>query len=230
MDVSKKVVITIPAYNEEKYIGDVVSNSKKHSEHVFVVDDASTDNTQIVSTNAGAKVFRHTVNKRYGGAIRTCFEIARGEKADILVTLDGDGQHDPSDIPKLLGPILKNKADIVIGSRFSASSNHIPFYRKIGISIITFLYNFGSDARVSDSQSGLRAYNSRAIQEMKTLKEDCMGVSVELLLKARMKKLRIREVPTKVYYHNESSSINPIKHGVAVALTVLKLRIFLRGR
>jgi len=222
---NKKVIVTIPAYNEEKYIADVVKKAKKYTGHVFVVNDASTDNTLRAARAVGAKVITHTENKKYGGAIKTCFSIAREEKADVLVTLDGDGQHDPSDIPKVLKPIISGNADIVVGSRFLGSNNSVPFYRKVGIGIITFLFNIGSKNKVSDSQSGFRAYNSRAISRLGKLQEECMGVSVELIINARRKGLRISEVPTKVCYHDDSSTMNPVKHGVMVAFTVLKLRI-----
>jgi glycosyltransferase involved in cell wall biosynthesis len=223
-DRKLKILIAIPAYNEERYIGNVVRKAKIYATEVIVIDDASKDNTSQIAKEAGAFVIKHEINKRYGGAIKSCFQVAKDKDADILVILDGDGQHDPKDIPNLLKPILDGQADIVIGSRFLNKSNDIPLYRKFGINVITFLFNFCSKTKVTDSQSGFRSYNRNALSLLGSLEEDCMGVSVEIIIKARKKRLIIKEVPINVKYYEDSSTLNPVIHGVSVALTVLKLR------
>jgi len=218
------ILAAIPAYNEEKYIGNVVSETKRFIHNVYVVDDASTDKTSEIAKRAGAKIVRHQQNLRYGGAVKSCFKIAKETGADVLVILDGDGQHDPKDIPLLLEPIIKGHADIVIGSRFLKKNKSIPLYRKFGINIITLLFNFGSSIKVTDSQSGFRAYNRRAL-DLDQLYENCMGLSVEVIIQARKKGLVIEEVPISVNYYEDSSTINPIVHGLSVALTVVKHRV-----
>ena len=223
-----KVIAAIPAYNEERFIGSVVLVAKKYVSQVIVVDDGSTDNTRQAASASGALVLSHGENKGYGEAIRHCFETAKENGVDVLVTLDGDSQHDPAEIPILVAPILKGEANLVIGSRFLKSvqgtrQTNMPRYRKFGIAIITGLFNIGSKVRVSDAQSGFRAY-SRRILDTVSLTEKGMGVSVEVIVKAREKGLIIQEVPISCSYHSRSSTLNPVYHGLAVTLAVVKLR------
>ena len=218
-----RIIVGIPAYNEEQFVGAVVLGSRKYADQVIVVDDGSTDNTAHVAESSGARVIRFSVNRGYGKAIITCFQAAKVQNADVLVTLDGDGQHDPNDLPIVLGPILDGEADLIIGSRFLNRSNNIPGYRKFGINAITFLYNFGSSLKVSDSQSGFRAYNKR-IMDVIYLNETGMGVSVEVIIQAREKGFRIKEIPIHCSYLPNSSTLNPLGHGLGVALTLVKLR------
>lgn len=146
--------------------------------------------------------------------------------ADIIVTLDGDGQHDPSEIPKLTLPILHNEADIVIGSRFLKGYNG-QRYREIGNRILTGLYNFHSNVKVTDSQCGFRAFR-REVAEQIVIEEPKFIFCTEFLVKARALKYRIIEVPVKCIYHKdfkENSSMNPIKHGLQVAVGTIKWRM-----
>jgi len=113
-----KVIIAMPAYNEEKYVASTVLKCKKHFDDVIVIDDHSADMTGKMAQRAGARVVRHRKNQGYGGALRTAFLLGKEQNADCLVILDSDGQHDPNEIPRLVEPILKRKADLVIGSRF----------------------------------------------------------------------------------------------------------------
>ena len=219
-----KIVAAIPCYNEEQFIADVVRRTSEHVDRVVVVDDGSTDRTVGVAKSAGALVIQHEVNQGYGGAIRSCFEMATANGVDVLVTIDGDGQHDPDEIPDVLRPLLAGEADLVIGSRFMGKSNNVPRYRKFGIDVITFLYNIGSPMKVSDSQSGFRAYRKQVLNDLQ-LTETGMGVSVQTLIQARRKGYRITEVPISCKYHPGGSTLNPVSHGVGVALTVVKLRL-----
>jgi glycosyltransferase involved in cell wall biosynthesis len=180
-----------------------------------------------VAERAGALVIRHKVNQRYGGAINTCFEVARQMNSEVLVTIDGDGQHDAGDIPSVLAPIQAGEADIVIGSRFLDKANRVPLYRKFGIGVITLLCNIGCKTKVSDAQSGFRAYSWKAIRALGNLKDNDMAISVEMLIKARRKCLKVVEVPISVQYHAESSTQNPIRHGLSVALATVQYRLIL---
>jgi glycosyltransferase involved in cell wall biosynthesis len=192
-----------------------------------VVDDGSTDATSKVAQAAGAVVIRHRKNQGAGAATRTAFKTAERRRADILVTLDGDGQHNPDEIPRLLAPILKGKADLVIGSRFLRPNFQIPRYRKFGIDVITFLYNLGSKIKISDSQSCFRAQNRRLIEAV-NITERGFSFSVQVLIQARRRGFAIREVPVACIYHPQGSSLNPVAHGLGVALNVVKLRLFSR--
>jgi len=220
-----KIIAAIPAYNEAKYIGQVVRQTKKYVHQVIVVDDGSTDETAKEAKTAGAAVIRHEINQNYGGAIKSCFKAARKLAADILVTIDGDGQHNATEIPLLITPVIKGEADIVIGSRFLNGHNGIPRYRKFGIDVITWLYNFGSSVKLSDTQSGFRVYNKKALESITYLQDNKMAISVETIVKARKANLVMREVPISCKYHAQSSTLNPVTHGLSVALAAVKYRL-----
>ena len=161
-----KVVVCIPAYNEAKYIGIIVQNALKHANEVIVCDDGSSDNTTMLAKEAGAVVVNHPKNRGYGMSIRTLFHKALERKADIIVTIDSDGQHDPEQIPSIIEPILKNGFDIVIGSRFIDHKDElrIPFYRSFGIKTITKFTKQASYKNLTDAQSGFRGYKRHAIR------------------------------------------------------------------
>jgi glycosyltransferase involved in cell wall biosynthesis len=221
-----KIIAAIPCLNEGRFISDIVARARKHADTVIVIDDGSTDNTAEAARLAGASVIRHKARRGVGVAVRVAFEAAKTYDADALITLDGDGQHDPDEIPRVLAPILNNEADLVIGSRFlPANVIEIPRYRKFGIDVITWLYNFGSKKKVSDSQSGFRAHSRRLLEAMK-ITENGFGYSVQVLIQARKKGFLVKEVPISCIYHSEGSSLNPVIHGLGVALAVIKLRLF----
>jgi len=219
-----KTVAAIPCFNTGGIIGGVVSRASKYVDRVIVVDDGSTDNTAAAATAAGATVITHRRNRGYGGAIISCFEAAKVNGADALVILDGDGQHNPDEIPQILEPVVKGEADFVVGSRFLNSGVEVPDYRRFGINVITFLFNFGSRTKVTDAQSGFRAYGKNVLDAI-VLSESGMPVSVELLVKARRRGFIIREAPISCLYDDNSSTQNPIRHGLGVAFSVIRLRL-----
>jgi glycosyltransferase involved in cell wall biosynthesis len=223
-----KIIAAIPAYNEKQFISEVVFKTRRHVDEVIVIDDGSTDATSEVARAAGAKVIRHKTNQGAGAATRTAFEAAKRSHADILVTLDGDGQHNPDEIPQLLTSVLNGEADLVIGSRFlHPNLRQMPKYRKFGIDVITFLYNLGSKVRVSDSQCCFRAQNRRLIEAV-NITEAGFSFSVQVLIQARKRGFIIKEVPVSCIYHSQGSSLNPVAHGLGVAFNVIKHRLFSR--
>lgn len=218
-----RVLVCIPAFNEAKTISDVILKSKKYANEIIVYDDGSTDDTADVAESAGAIVIRNPENKGYGVAIRSLFQAAKEQQADIMVTLDSDGQHDPNQIPEVVKQ-LKVGFDIVIGSRFLKSDGKqtVPRYRSFGIKTITKLTQAASYRGITDSQSGFRAYNKNALSKI-NLFEDGMAVSTEILLRASEKKLLITEVPIIVRYDIEDrSSHNPVTHGISVAYSLFQ--------
>lgn len=219
-----KVVAAIPCLDEERFIGAVVQQTKPWVSQVYVVDDGSSDQTAQVAESAGALVMRHLKNLGPGSATRTCLDLARKADADILVTLDGDGQHDPREIGIMLSPLLNEEADLVIGSRFLGTSLEMPNYRRFGIKVITWLCNVGASKKLTDAQSCFRAYGRRALSEL-SVTDTGFGFSVETLAFARHAGLRIVDAPISCAYHDESSSLNPVRHGLTVALAVLKHRL-----
>ena len=219
-----KIFVCVPAFNEAKNISEIVKKSKKYADGVIVYDDGSTDNTFELATSAGATVIKSPKNTGYGSAIRALFQAAREQDADIMVTLDSDGQHNPEHIPRLLEPVLTQNFDIVIGSRFlnKEDSEKVPRYRTFGIKTITKLTQRASFSGLTDSQSGFRAYNKNALEKI-NLFEDGMSVSTEILLRAREKNLLATEVPITVSYENyDTSTHNPISHGIGVVYSVMQ--------
>ena len=214
-------IACIPAYNEESHIESLVKLSHNYVDAVIVCDDASTDNTAFMAKKAGAIVISHKTNKGYGAAITSLFNYARENNVDVMITLDGDGQHDPDQIPLLVNTITQHNVDVVIGSRFLNSNTEAPGYRKRGIKIITSAANYGTDLKVSDSQSGFRVYSKNAINEIHPT-ENGMSVSTEILLKISNKKLSLAEIPITVSYDGDTSEHNPVSHGVSVLANTIK--------
>lgn len=212
-------VACIPAFNEERTIGKVVIGTMPHVDQVIVCDDGSADMTAAIAEKLGAKVIRHDQNMGKGEAFRSLFSACRDMGADVMVTIDGDDQHDPADIPKLVDALAKGYADIVIGSRFHDNNKGIPSYRKVG----NRLLNSVTVSGVSDTQSGFRAYNKKAIEVLRPA-ESGMGVDSEILMDASKEGLRVAEVPVSVRYGmGKTSTHNPVYHTIDVLTSAIKL-------
>jgi glycosyltransferase involved in cell wall biosynthesis len=219
-----QTIAAMPAYNEERFIAKTVLGAQRYADVVLVVDDGSSDATVEIARALGALVIQHKTNKGYGGALQTIFETARTVRADTLIILDADGQHDPRDIPALLTR-LDSGADVVIGSRFlDGSKGDIPAYRKVGMKVLDGMTEFaGGDLKVSDSQSGFRAYGRRAIEAVHITGEG-MSAGSEILIQVADAGLVIAEVPITVRYDIEgTSSENPVSHGVGVLMNIVRL-------
>ena len=220
------VVVGIPAFNEAAMIARVTLEDQKHADAVVVCDDGSSDATGAIAKRLGAEVIRHERNMGYGASIKSLFKRARELNADVLVTLDADGQHDPEEIPRVVKPIVRGVADLVIGSRFieTHGTREMPFYRRFGAQIITKLVNGSSKNGISDAQSGFRAYNRQALERLSPF-EDGMGASVEILLKAGKHDLKICEVPSSCKYDNgevSTSTEHPLTHGIGVVMSIVR--------
>ncbi len=217
-----KITVGIPSYNEEKNIAGIIQRLSEIADTIIVCNDGSTDNTGKIAEKMGAVVINHERNLGYGGAIRSLFLKARELNCDMLVTLDSDGQHRLEDVLPVSEPIIKNQADLVIGSRFLKDDpENIPKYRKAGIKMITKLANVSLEESITDSQSGFRAYSKNVLSEV-TPSEQGMGVSNEILMKSSKKGFKIAEVPIVVSYEGKTSTQHPISHGASVTLSTLK--------
>lgn len=212
-----KTVVVIPVYNEEAMIAGVVAEARRHCDAVVVVDDCSKDNTAEVARGLGVTYVRHAENMGQGASTRTGVEVALLLGADVIVTMDGDGQHDASQIPLLIEPLTADsQVDIVMGSRFLKGSNGshgVPRYRKLGIDLITRAYNLGQGQKVSDSLLCFRAFRRRVFERI-TITENGFGFCPEMLVKARSIGFRIAEVPTHCIYHADyrlNSTFSPIR-------------------
>ncbi len=217
-----RITIGIPAYNEEKNIAPIITKLKEITDSIIVCDDGSSDMTSKISQDLGVRVVTHKKNMGYGAAIKSIFLEAKQIQPDILVTFDADGQHNVEDIEKVIEPVQKSTSDIVIGSRFLNEKNkEIPRYRKIGIKTITGLTNTLTGTKISDAQSGFRAYSKKTLEKI-TPSDEGMGVSTEILIKSNKLGLVITEVPIKVNYEGDTSTHDPISHGTSVILSTLK--------
>lgn len=220
------IVVGVPAFNEERTIAKVVLQAQRHADKVVVCDDGSTDLTGEIAERLGADVVRHERNLGYGAAIQSLFKRARELGADVLVTLDADGQHDPSEVPNVVQPIVDGAADVVIGSRLvdKRLASTIPWYRRAGVKFITKLANSESEGGIKDAQSGFRAYNRKSLEALNMF-EDGMGVSVEILINARKQGLRVCEVSSSCNYGKElkASTHNPVRHGIDVVMSIVRL-------
>tara|TARA_Y100001949_G_scaffold117068_1_gene99529 strand:- start:263 stop:1144 length:882 start_codon:yes stop_codon:yes gene_type:complete len=214
-------IACIPAYNEEVKIKDMVKKTLRYVDKVIVCDDGSTDNTAALAKKAGAIVISHKTNLGYGASISTLFDYCRKNNAEIMVTLDGDGQHNPDQILDLINVISKHNVDVVIGSRSLKDEKDLPGYSKTGIKIITAAINSATNLKVTDSQSGFRAYSKTAIDLIHP-SESGMSVSTEILLKISNNGLSIAEVPIAVSYKGNTSTEHPVSHGAHVIGTTLK--------
>jgi len=215
------IIAGIPAYNEEKTIAKVVLLAKRHVDVVIVCDDGSKDLTADIAESLGAKVLKHGKNVGKGAALKSIFRASREIGADLLVTLDADGQHDPNEVPGLIRPILDNQADIVIGSRIKRRSE-MPMYRQIGNRMLDFFTNAGSKNKVMDTQSGFRAYSRKAIQEI-GITEMGLGVDSQILMHAEERKLRVIERVVTCSYELQTSKRSPITHAIGVLVSILNV-------
>lgn len=217
-----KIVVVIPCYNEEVSIGSVVLLSKYYTDNIVVIDDGSDDKTTEVARLAGAKVIRHAVNRGKGAGIKNAFTYAKNVDADILVLLDGDGQHNPDEIPLLIEPILKGEADMVNGSRFLVKAgNEVPNYRRVGQEVLTLLTNLASRRKVTDSQNGFRAFSRKTFDSF-SFAQAGMGIESEMLIEAMRANHRVKEIQINVRYDVAGSTLNPFIHGLSVTASILK--------
>ncbi|MDC0171500.1 glycosyltransferase family 2 protein [Candidatus Nitrosopelagicus sp.] len=217
-----KLTIGIPAFNEEKNIAGIIVKLKKIADTIIVCNDGSNDATSEIASNLGAIVIDHPKNLGYGASINTIFSKSKELGSEILVTFDADGQHRIEDIEKVIEPIKQNKADLVIGSRFlGIGKEKIPEYRKIGINVITKVTNSTLKQKITDSQSGFRAYNKKLISEL-NISDVGMGISTEILIKTSSLNFRITEVPIIINYDGDTSTHNPVSHGTSVLFSTIK--------
>jgi len=209
----QKIIIGMPAYNEEKYIGSIILQAQQYADEVIVIDDGSADQTSKIADLAGATVIKHGENKGKGVAIQEILTESKDRGADILVLLDADSQHDPEEIPYLIKAVSEGY-DLVIGSR-KTRRDIIPFYRKIGQRVLSFFTRTLSRTKVLDTESGFRALSRKAISEIE-LKESGFAIETEMIASAAAKGLSITEVPISIIYTQDGSTLNPISHGFGV--------------
>ena len=217
------ILACIPAFNEASKISEVVADAKKYVNEVVVCDDGSTDSTASAAENSGAYVIKHHTNEGKGSAMKSLFKYALRSQADVIVTIDGDGQFLPNEIEKLCKPIISGVSDVVIGYRFDDDGREIPSYRKIGNKFLDQLSNVSLNVSLRDTQSGFRAYSKDAIKKI-TLSTNGFGADAEILIDAAKKGLRISEEKVTVLYNvgSKTSTKNPIVLGTEIAASIIQ--------
>jgi len=217
------ILVCIPAFNEEHFIGKLIKNCLKYADQVVVCDDGSVDNTYEIADAAGANVIRHEKNCGKGEAFQSLFQFARHSNVDVIVTIDGDGQFLPEEIPKLVKKIESNEADVVIGYRFDGAAE-MPNYRKFGNKMLDKMTNMATQLSVRDTQSGFRAY-SKNIIKLIDFKKKGFGADTEILINAAKNGARISEEKVSVIYHtgSQTSTKNPISHSGEVITSLIEI-------
>lgn len=216
-----RTLVAVPCYNEATMIASVVLRARAFVDDVLVVDDGSSDRTAVMAKEAGAIVIAHRTNLGYGAALRTCFEYSQDHGYDVMVILDGDGQHDPANIPEMLQKMKESGADIVIGSRFLSMQDEVPFYRRVGLKVLDKATNTSGGVPTTDTQCGYRAYGPKAIETI-AVSDDSMGAGSEILAVAQENGLTVAEVPIRVRYDlKDTSSQNPVVHATDVLASIV---------
>jgi glycosyltransferase involved in cell wall biosynthesis len=219
-----RTLAVIPCYNEESTIGSIVIKAKQHVDKVLVVDDGSVDDTVKIARGAGAIVISHAKNLGKGSVIKTGFRYALANNYDYVVTLDGDGQHDPDEVPLILGDLMNNGHDITIGLRYG-NNTEMPKWRKAGKRILDYATSFGNGGYVTDSQCGFRAFNRKAVENLsQKLNGEKFSTESEQLIKAHELGLKISEKNITCKYKNlNTSTKDPVLHGFSVLSYIIWL-------
>lgn len=219
-----KIIAVVPALNCENTISRVVKGLYNVVDKVIVIDDGSIDRTRTNGNLNGATVVSHKKNLGLGSALRTGFKEALKRNADIVVTLDGDGQHDPYEVKKVIDLLIKNHCEVVIGSRLLDKSqwNKFPRHRLWGNLVLTFLTNLAIGKKTTtDSQSGYRALKREVFEKM-TLGSSRMEIASEIVYEAAKKGFRIKEVSIKATYEDEVSNQRLLKDPLKILLMLFK--------
>ncbi len=193
--------------------------TKKYVDEVIVIDDGSKDHTSEIANLAGAKVIRHPFNKGKGAALKSGFGAAR--RADIIITLDGDGQHDPDEIPKLMEPIMKGESDFVIGVRYiNGNRKNTPLYRRAGQIVLDRITNKISGLHIKDTQSGFRAFSKNPVPVF-SFRQKGMAVESDMLIDASRAYLMINEVEIATKYFEDKLTLNLILKGLNILFSLI---------
>lgn len=205
----EKICVVIPGYREEKRVGEVVRQVKKYLPDVVVVDDGSPDRTGEVAREAGAVVLTHEVNKGKGVALNTGFAWAREHGFDVVIVMDADGQHPPSDVPRFIEAYIRTGIPVLVGNRMGDSEN-MPFVRRLTNMFMSWLLSREMKQFVPDTQCGFRLYRCDIFPFVSAQSERFAAES-EILLHIAERGLRIDAVSIKAVYADEESKIHPFR-------------------
>jgi len=219
--IKKSIVVCIPVFNEEKTIAKLIIDAKKFSDKIIVIDDGSSDYTPKIVKELGIEVIQHEKNLGKSAALKTGFKHAMKFSPDVVVTIDGDGQHDPSFIPCLIEPIINGDVDVVIGSR--SKKTKMPIHRKIGYNATSFMNRKAINSKIRDTLSGFRAYSNKSINAIAQERYQDYAGEFEQLRTLTQKGFEIKEVPIDIKYDGlkKTSKKNFLTHGGELILASL---------
>jgi len=225
---SDKIFIVIPAFNEEKVIGEVIEGLKISGyKNILVIDDGSSDNTKKMAEMAGAQVISHIINRGQGAALQTGIEYARETYApEVIVTFDADGQHRPKDIFVLVKAVTEEGFDIALGSRFLYGKNEVPLLRKIILKSGIIFTRFISNIKLTDTHNGLRALGKKAMDSIEITHRGMEHAS-DIIDEISRKDLKHKEVPVQIVYSEYSRQKGQktsgfIKMGIKILIKKIK--------
>lgn len=219
-----EIVVILPSYNEEKNIEDLVKDIPQSIDQYkitpVVIDDASEDRTAEIAKRTRAIVLEHTVNQGQGAALKTGFNFAKQRNADVVVTMDSDGQHCPEDLPSLVDPVINDRVDMTVGSRKKGVDNsNNPLYRRAGIAFFTGIVNLLVNHNVTDITNGYRAISIDALSKLEL--REMRYSAAEILIEASKRGLEIREIPIRIAEREYGSSKKPkIRYAVGITRTI----------
>lgn len=216
-----KVIAAIPAYNESTRVGAVIKHALKYVDEVIVVDDHSRDNTFEIAKNSGAVAVRLVTNMGAGFATRIACDLAVNHNADIIVTIDADGQHSPDDIPKLVSCLQKNNVAIVWGAR--PRDDNMPLFKRIGNWGLSTICKTLFKLKITDSQTGFHAFTKEAYQKIRWA-SNRYGVVSEFVANTAKSKLPYCEVPVKTIYVGKKAGMNS-KDAVKAVFSMISWRL-----
>lgn len=220
-----KIIAVIPAYNEESTIADIVKRTKEYVDEVIVVNDGSTDDTAQIADDAGAFVYSNEYNMGLGTTMKNGLKNAKRLKADIVVTIDADGQYIPEEIPLILEPIKNLEADLVLGIRSKGDGSKMNLINRIGNKVFTWAVNRFARLHLSDTQTGFRAIRREVIEEIKITSD--FTYTQELVIRCAEEGFRIEEVPITFLKRKKGSSrliSDPADY--ALNVSIIGLRIY----
>lgn len=225
--MSERVAVIIPALNAERTLAPVVAGAKAQLEPVVVVDDGSSDLTGDVARAAGAVVLRHDLNRGKGGALKTGFAWALENGFESVITLDADGQHLPSEVPKFLRERQVGGADLIIGGRAHLFEGMLP-RRRMANRFSAWSISIAAGTRVTDSQSGFRLYSGDLLRSLE-LRTNGFDMESEVIVRAGRKHMKIVTIPIELGFVDgvATSHYRPLADTLRIAWTVTRTRLFL---
>lgn len=214
--------VIIPVYNEEKNIGQVIQEVKKHTNRIIVVDDGSQDKTYYKAKESADDgiILKHKINIGKGAALKTGCEAAIKSGAKIIVVMDGDGQHNPDDIPRLVAKLKDENLDVVFS--FRESAKNVPIVRSLGNKIITKMANFLSNLDLKDILSGFKAFTDESYKKIVWQSQD-YSVETEMAINVGKYRLKYAQIPIKTIYKDNYKGMN-ILNGIKTIFKLLKIR------